>query len=67
MLTHLEVDAELTGSGVLDPELGTALAEGWDSCIPCMATHAIASLSQEERVVLAEWLARLTDEGSQAS
>jgi hypothetical protein len=55
LLGHLEDDAELTGAG-LDPELGTALAEGWDSCVQCMATHAIETLSHEERVVLAEWI-----------
>jgi hypothetical protein len=41
MLGNLELDAELTGSGVLDPELGATLAEGWGSCIPCMAVHAM--------------------------
>lgn len=39
MLTSLELDAELTGSGTLDPELGAALAEGWNSCIPCVAAY----------------------------
>ena len=64
MLGLLEVDAELTGSGVLEQEVGATLAEGWDSCIPCMAVHAMGTETPEGRVKLAGVLARMIDDDS---
>jgi hypothetical protein len=44
-------------------EAGSALAEGWNMCIPCLAEFAILSCSLEERIAVAERLGRLLEGG----
>ena len=64
MLGNLELDAELSRSETLAAEVGATLAEGWDSCIPCMTVHAMGSLTPEGRLRIADLLVRMIDDDS---